>query len=439
MDETIVAIITPPGMGAIAALRISGRDSFKIANSIFSKDISQAESHRALYGKIFKSDGSTLDNVLLLPMHNPNSYTGEDVVEIFTHGGNVIAPALLDLIIKKGARIARPGEFTSRAYENKKMDLAQAEAVQALIAADNSAASELAFKQLEGELSMLIKRLQNRLIEIIAQVEVMLDFSNDHLPTISFERALKQIEQFDQDLLELADSYKSGRRAFEGAKLALVGAPNVGKSSLMNLLCQKDVAIVTEQEGTTRDLVSKKIRIDELYLEVIDTAGIRSTSDKIEKIGIAKAKEAIKEADLVLLIVDKENLSDFDKELLKNNRDTIVVRNKIDLPESILNPDHINISVEKEINVGHLKERIREFFFSSTLSSGELPLINLRHRESLLEAHRFCQEILNSPNGHLECMVENLRIALNHLSEILEIDSSEKILDKIFSNFCLGK
>ncbi|MCB1108538.1 MAG: tRNA uridine-5-carboxymethylaminomethyl(34) synthesis GTPase MnmE, partial [Chlamydiia bacterium] len=303
MCNTIAAIATPPGEGGIAVIRISGPESLKIANAVFSKNIYLFKSHTAHYGHIQNAQGELIDHVLVLPMLAPRSYTGEDVVEIHCHGG-LMATKVLKTILDAGASPAGPGEFTYRAYINGKMDLAQAEAVQALIGAKNELALKAANAQLEGALSQKIENFQKQLADTAAILEAWVDFPEEGLEFASLEETIANLETIQTSMHALNASFHDGKIISQGLSLCLVGSPNVGKSSLMNLLLGKDRAIVTHLPGTTRDTLEDDLKIGGLHFRLIDTAGMRVTDELIEKEGIKRSQKALEQADLILFVLD---------------------------------------------------------------------------------------------------------------------------------------
>jgi tRNA modification GTPase len=332
--ETIAAVATPPGEGGVAVIRISGREALSVAAKVFSGPIHTYRSHTAHVGKILGANGRVIDEVLALVMREPRSYTGEDTVEIHCHGGSLITRRVLETILSAGARAAQPGEFTFKAFTNGKIDLAQAEAVQELISAKNELALDLAEQQLEGALSNQIKTFQRELVDIAAILEAWVDFPEEGLEFASQEEVLDILSRILEQMRRLADTFHQGRMISHGLSLCLAGPPNVGKSSLMNALLGKDRAIVTDIPGTTRDLLEEDLSLRGLHFRLIDTAGIRKTEEMIEKEGIRRSKEAMKRADLILLVMDlSSTLSEEAEELLTSApRDkSILVWNKADL------------------------------------------------------------------------------------------------------------
>ncbi|HRW58056.1 MAG TPA: tRNA uridine-5-carboxymethylaminomethyl(34) synthesis GTPase MnmE, partial [Chlamydiales bacterium] len=353
-NDTIAAIATAPGDGAIAIIRLSGKKAFSIVNSLFSKDLNKMLSHTCHLGKFYDENKVLIDEVLLLIMKNPHSFTGEDVVEIHSHGGRIVTEKILKTLIQNGARAASAGEFSFRAFQNKKIDLTQAEAIQNLIAAKNEKALLAAEKHLEGALKRKVLSFQRNLLEITAILEAWVDFPEEELELTSIQEINKQIENEKKKLIQLIETYHDGKALFEGMTLAICGTPNVGKSSLLNALLKKDRAIVTDIEGTTRDLLEETIQIKNMHFKLIDTAGIRTTNDCIEKEGIKRSLLAIEKADIVILVLDASRpLAEDDRNLIKkaDPQSTLLLWNKIDLKDPSDNldfPFHAHISAQKE-------------------------------------------------------------------------------------------
>src|SRR3990167_9170965 len=317
-NDPIAAIATPPGVGAIAVIRLSGPGAIAIADAVFSKKISTCQTHTAHYGKVLNSERKAIDHVLLLVMKAPRSYTGEDTIEISCHGGSLIAQKILSRLYEAGARPASPGEFSLRAFLNGKIDLAQAEAVQTLIAAKNEQAMQQAERQLEGVLSQTIASFQKELTEVAAILEASVDFPEEGLHFSEKEEIEAMLKTSLQKMVKLQKTFSEGKVLQEGITLCLIGAPNVGKSSLMNALLGYNRAIVTDIAGTTRDLLQEDLRFGGLHFHLTDTAGIRTTEEVIEKEGIRRSTKAMEEADLILIVLDASRpLSSSDCELLK--------------------------------------------------------------------------------------------------------------------------
>ncbi len=445
-DDTIAAIATPIGDGAIAIIRISGKNAFKIANSIFSRDVYSLKSHFAAYGKIINKQRDTVDHVILIPMKGPKSYTGEDSVEIHCHGGRFITKSVLDVVLSEGARAAEPGEFSLRAFKNGKMDLSQAEAVQSIIAAKSKQSYLAAKNQLEGALSKKIKHFQETLIDIAAILEAWVDFPEEDLEFEAFESVISRIEAILLQMKELAETFHNGRKIHEGLSICLIGAPNVGKSSLMNLLLRKERAIVSEIAGTTRDTIEEDCFIDDFQFKLIDTAGIRDTHEIIEKEGIKRSIEASEKADVIFYLLDaSKNTSNEEIETIQSlDKDkTIVIQNKCDLknPSKLDFPTVVNISVLKESKISELTKALKEKVKNKDLDNTDVILTQYRHKSALENSIKLLENVINGlkSKASAEFVSFDMRSALKELGSIIGMDVTEDILSAIFSKFCLGK
>jgi tRNA modification GTPase len=444
-NETIAAICTAPGQGAIAVIRLSGPMAFEIASTVFSGPVSSYSTHTAHYGKILSKEGTPIDHVLLLVLKNPKSYTGEDTVEISCHGGSVISRRILERLYEAGARPAEPGEFSLRAFLNGKIDLAQAEAVQELIAAKSELAMDQARYQLEGALSKAISEFQAELTDIAAILEAWVDFPEDDLEFAPMEEMIVQLERICVKMERLRATFHDGKVLHVGLSLCLLGSPNVGKSSLMNALLGKDRAIVTEIPGTTRDLLQEDYRLGGLHFRLIDTAGIRVTEEVVEKEGIRRSQKAMQEADLILLLLDASRpLSEEDKQLMQTTlpEKTIVVWNKIDigLPDEKISG--VGISAKEKIGLETLKAAIeKRIWKNGPPSKEEVVITHLRHFQALSKAIASCNACIAGLKKGVsaEFASSDMRACLNELSAILGTNVTEDILSAIFSKFCLGK
>jgi len=443
--DTIAAIATAPGEGAIAIIRISGPDSFDIAEKIFSRSTKNFKTHTAHYGHILASNGASIDSVLLLVMKGPKSYTGEDSVEISCHGGSLISRAVLQRVYEAGARPARPGEFSLRAFLNGKIDLAQAEAVQGLIAAKNELALKSAEKQLQGALSEKIASFQKDLTETAAILEAWVDFPEDDLEFATTQEIINSLEAILYEMDNLKNTFSDGKMIHEGLSLCLLGAPNVGKSSLMNALLGKDRAIVTEIAGTTRDLLEEDLKIGKLHFKLIDTAGIRQTEEIIEKEGIRRSQAAVSEADLILLLLDaSKKLTTEDLDLIERapKEKTIFVWNKIDLHPPNETISGVNISAKEKTGLNELKSTIESLIWKKgPPEKDQIMITHLRHYQALSNAIASCQTVIDGLKKGIsaEFVASDMRNALSELGTIIGTNVTEDILTAIFSKFCLGK
>ena len=451
--DTIAAISTPLGEGAIGIVRLSGTDSFAIAQKIFKgKNLNKVESHTLNYGHIIDPQNQEiLDEVMLGAMRSPKTFTREDIIEINTHGGIAVTNEILQLAIREGARMAEPGEFTKRAFLNGRVDLTQAEAVMDIIRAKTDKAMNNAVKQLDGSLSNLINNTRQEILNTLAQVEVNIDYPEyDDVEEMTTQLMREKTAEFEALLSNLLNTARRGKILREGISTAIIGRPNVGKSSLLNNLLREDKAIVTDIEGTTRDVIEEYVNIKGVPLKLIDTAGIRETDDLVEKIGVERSKKALQEADLVLLVLNaSESLTDQDRQLLEISQDSnrIVLLNKTDLEEKIeldqLPTDVIKISVLPNQNIDKIEERINQLFFENAgiVEQDATYLSNTRHI-SLIEK---ALESLQAVNQGLELgmPVDLLQVDMTRTWEILgEITGDaapDELITQLFSQFCLGK
>ena len=443
--DTIAAIATAPGEGAISAIRISGSKAFDIAETLFSGPVKSYKTHTAHYGQILGSDGSILDSVLLLVMKGPNTYSGEDTVEIFCHGGSLITRRVLERVLEAGARAAQPGEFSLRAFLNGKIDLAQAEAVQELIHAKSELALQNASQQLSGALSEKVKSFQKDLTDTAAILEAWVDFPEEGLEFAAMDELISNLEAVLSRMEKLQSSFDEGKALHEGISLCLVGSPNVGKSSLMNALLGKDRAIVTEIAGTTRDLLEEDFRLGGLHFRLIDTAGLRDAEEIVEKEGIRRSHLAMKEADLILLLLDSSRpLSAPERKLLESapKEKTLVVWNKTDLGKPQEKIEGVPISAKEKTGLDELKNAIEKLIWKrGPPSKEEIVLTHSRHFEALTQAIKSCKAVVEGLKKGVsaEFTASDMRNCLNELATIVGTNVSEDILSAIFSKFCLGK
>lgn len=451
--DTIAAISTPLGEGAIGIVRISGTDALKIASKIYrGKDLSVIQSHTLNYGHIVDPDkNEILDEVMLGVMLAPKTFTREDVIEINTHGGIAVTNEILQLILRHGARMAEPGEFTKRAFLNGRVDLTQAEAVMDLIRAKTDKAMDIAVKQLDGSLKTLINNTRQEILNTLAQVEVNIDYPEyDDVEEMTTTLMREKTQEFQALMENLLRTARHGKILREGLSTAIIGRPNVGKSSLLNNLLREEKAIVTDIEGTTRDVIEEYVNIKGVPLKLVDTAGIRDTDDIVEKIGVERSKKALEEADLVLLVLNSsEPLTLQDRSLLELSKESnrIVLLNKTDLPQKIevneLPENVIPISVLENENIDKIEERINDIFFDNAgmVEHDATYLSNARHI-SLIEK---AVDSLKAVNEGLELgmPVDLLQVDMTRTWEILgEITGDaapDELITQLFSQFCLGK
>ena len=451
--DTIAAISTPLGEGAIGIVRLSGTDSFAIAQKIFKgKDLNSVASHTLNYGHIVDPDkDEILDEVMVGAMRSPKTFTREDIIEINTHGGIAVTNEILQLVIREGARLAEPGEFTKRAFLNGRVDLTQAEAVMDIIRAKTDKAMNIAVKQLDGSLSDLINNTRQEILNTLAQVEVNIDYPEyDDVEEATTEIIREKTSEFEALLTNLLKTARRGKILREGISTAIIGRPNVGKSSLLNNLLREEKAIVTDIEGTTRDVIEEYVNINGVPLKLVDTAGIRETEDIVEQIGVERSKKALKEADLVLLVLNaSEPLTDQDRQLLEISQDSnrIILLNTVDLPEKIeidqLPEDHIKISVLKNQNIDQIEDRINALFFENAglVEQDATYLSNARHISLIEKAVESLQAV--NEGLALGMPVDLLQVDLTRTWEILgEITGDaapDELITQLFSQFCLGK
>lgn len=449
--DTITAIATPLGEGAIGIVRISGSKALAIIKKIFKgKNLDDVPSHTINYGHIVEN-GAIIDEVMVSVMRAPKTFTREDVIEINTHGGVAVTNEILQLVLRSGARMADPGEFTKRAFLNGRVDLAQAEAVMDLIRAKTDKSMAVAVQQLDGSLSNLINNTRQEILNTLAQVEVNIDYPEyDDVEEMTTALMREKTQEFETLLTNLLKTARRGKILREGLSTAIIGRPNVGKSSLLNNLLREEKAIVTDIEGTTRDVIEEYVNIKGVPLKLIDTAGIRETDDLVEKIGVERSKKALEEADLVLLVLNSaEKLTDQDRTLLEisQNSNRLILLNKTDLPEQIetdqLPEDCIKISVIKNQNIDVIEERINKLFFDNAaiVEKDATYLSNARHISLIEKALKSLQAV--NDGLELGMPVDLLQVDMTRTWEILgEITGDaapDELITQLFSQFCLGK
>lgn len=446
ITDTICAISTAYGTAGISVIRVSGDEAIEKVNQIFKgKNLLKVDSHTIHYGHIIGSDNKEIDEVMVAVLRNPRSFTTEDMVEISTHGGILVTQKVLKRLLSVGVRMANPGEFTERAFVNGRIDLAESEAVMDLINAKNDNAMKLALNALKGETSKLINDLRDKLLGIIAVIEVNIDYPEyDDTVEMTNQLVKPEIETFIKELDEILKGSNKGRLLKEGVFTAIIGKPNVGKSSLLNALLNEERAIVTNIAGTTRDTVEASINIGGITLNLIDTAGIRETSDLVEKIGIDRSKKAINQAELVILVLDlSESLSKEDEILLDltKHKRRILVGNKKDLGHKLDIKDIIPLSALTKDNLDALESKIINILQLEDIGEDFNYISSVRHIQKLEETKILLQQVLSAIEEGLPIdMVEiDIKNAWQTLGEITGDYHPEDLIDELFSKFCLGK
>lgn len=456
LNDTIAAISTAIGEAGIAIVRMSGDDSINIIDKIFvsasGTKMSEAENRKFLYGHICDGD-KKIDEVLVVKMKGPHSYTAEDIVEIHCHGGVVSVKRILNLILSKGARLAEKGEFTKRGFLNGRIDLTQAEAVIDLIKAKTDISFDLGLNQLGGALSEVLNKLKDELVSMQALIVANIDFPDEDIEDAAYNDLLDRSNKILDKMDKLIENSKNSRLLRDGINTVILGKPNVGKSSLLNGLLKYDRAIVTDIAGTTRDVIEDYINLDGVLLKISDTAGIRETEDEVEKIGVNIAREKLKDADLVIAIFDiSRDFDQDDKEILKliENKKHIIILNKDDLEQKIsddeiekyFKDDYLRLSVMENESVMKVEKLIIDLFFDGELQiSSDTVLSNLRHINALRKAKKELLEVNESLNKRvfLDLIEVDLENVIAHISEITGTITTEDILDRVFSDFCIGK
>ena len=455
--DTIAAISTPPGEGAISIVRLSGDHALSIAMKIYKgKDLTKVPTHTIHYGHIIDpKNNEMVDEVMVTVMRGPKTYTREDIVEINCHGGIVPTNKILQLLLTYGARMANPGEFTERAFLHGRIDLTQAESVLDIIEAKTDRSAQLALNHLGGSLAKLIRGLREDILDTLSKVEVNIDYpeydGTEMITTNLLKERTIEVREKIQRLLETA---QGGKILREGLATAIVGRPNVGKSSLLNYLLHEDKAIVTDVAGTTRDVIEEYVNIKGIPLKLIDTAGIRDTEDKVEKIGVERSRKAINQGDLVILVLNSsEPLTDEDRQLIDLTKDKqrIVILNKTDLPQQIEideieklvgRENIIETSIKNDVGVDELENRIKEMFAQGIENSqNEVIINNARHIALLNKAANSLDAVLTGINNGMpvDLCQTDMRDAWEYLGEITGDSYKDELLDELFSKFCLGK
>lgn len=457
MNDTITAIATPPGEGGIGIIRISGKDALAIALRLFhpaTGPVEEPATQKVLFGEIRDPESEQcVDQVLLTFFKKPKSYTAEDVIEISAHGGSWIVSRILELVLGQGARLAEPGEFTRRAFVNGRLDLTQAEAVADVIDSASDKALSSAIVQLKGGLSRRLNGLHDTLLNVQAQLEASIDFTEDGLTFQSREATQNQIQEVETDLRKLVDSFRQGRIYREGMRVTLVGKPNVGKSSLLNALLHEDRAIVTAYAGTTRDTLEERARIKDIHVIITDSAGLRDNPEVIEEEGIERTRAALESSDLAVVVFDPSGPLDDNDNLLMNEvgeKTRLVVLNKSDLPAAwpqdqiknfLAGEQPITLSAKTLEGFESLTEALHQKAVGGERTGESLVITRERHREHLQKAaealHNASETLLS--NYSEELIAVDVTLAMEHLGSILGKTFEEDLLDKIFGQFCIGK
>lgn len=455
-NDTITAIATPPGIGAIAIIRLSGDNAIKIIDKIFfakNKKLAKQNANTIHYGLI-KDKDYIIDDVLVSIFKSPHSYTGEDSIEISCHGSLHIQQKILQLLIKKGARLANPGEFTQRAFLNGKMDLSQAEAVADVIASSSQASHKVAIQQMRGGFSSELQLLRTRLLNFISLIELELDFSEEEVEFADRQEFNKLILEIDIHIKELKKSFKLGNALKNGIPVAIIGEPNVGKSTLLNAILREEKAIVSDIPGTTRDSIEDIINLNGIIFRFIDTAGIRNSSDTIENLGIERTFQKIENAEIVLYLYDITTVGTWLKEiddLLKKypEKKWIFVANKVDKIRELEVPDlenfngikKVSISAKHNYNVDNLIDAIIETSNLGKIEEGGTIITNIRHYEALTRASEAVERVKEGlvKNISGDFLAQDIRQILHYLGEITGEITNDQILENIFKNFCIGK
>jgi len=449
MNDTIAAISTTMGVGAISIIRVSGNDSINVVNKIFKgKDLTKVDSHTITYGHIIDNE-NIIDEVLVSIMRAPKTFTREDVVEINTHGGIAITNKVLELLLLNGCRLAEPGEFTKRAFLNGRIDLIEAEGVMDLINSKTEKSRKLAINQVNGEVSKLIKDLRQKVIEILANIEVNIDYPEyEDIEEMTNSMILTNIDSIEKEIKNILRHSEDSKLIKEGIKTIIIGSPNVGKSSILNRLLNEEKAIVTDIAGTTRDIVEGNVQIDGIILNMIDTAGIRETDDVVESIGVKKSLDLINEADLILYVLNNnEVLTTEEKEILQKIKDKnhIVIVNKIDLENKLdLNElsNYIQMSVKDNLGIDELRNKIKEMFNLEQIEQNDYTYLSSARSISLLKKSLESLDAVKTgiENNMPVDMVEiDLKQMWSTLGEIIGETYTDELIDQLFSQFCLGK
>ena len=460
MEETIAAISTAPGTAGIGIIRMSGKDVFSVLKKIFKpikeESIEEIKGYTMKYGKIFNPETNEIvDEVLVSYFKEPKSYTQENMCEINSHGGTIVVRKILELCLKNGAQMAEPGEFTKRAFLNGRIDLAKAEAVINLINAKSEKETKASINQLEGNLSLEIKKIKKMILSLLADIEASIDYPEyDEAEEVSNNKALTKLDEIQKELEKLNKSFETGKIIKDGIKVAIIGKPNSGKSSLLNAILKEDRAIVTDIEGTTRDTIEEFVTIDGIPFKFVDTAGIRKADNKVEEIGIEKSKKVAKESDLIIAMFDNsKKLTKEDEEILDIIKDktAIIILNKIDLKEKILEQeeritksgkDVIKISLLSNCDLSGFYKKLNMLFELNKINpDNEIIITEMRHKKLIEDAISHTENAKKTilDNIPIDIISINIKEIIEDLSKITGENVTEDVIKEIFSKFCLGK
>lgn len=450
MSDTICAISTALGVGAISIIRVSGDDAIDIVNKIFDKDLTKKESHTINYGHIVYK-GEIIDEVMVSIMKSPKTFTKEDTIEINSHGGVAVTNKVLEILLLEGARLAEPGEFTKRAFLNGRIDLVEAESIMDLIESKTETSRKLAISGMEGKVSKLVKNIIDNLVKVNANIEVNIDYPEyEDIEIVTKEKIEEMSKYINKELTKLLNESENGKLIKDGINTLILGRPNVGKSSILNKLIEEDKAIVTSVAGTTRDIVEGHIRVNGILLNIIDTAGVRETEDIVEKIGVEKSLSLVNDADLIILVFNNnEKLTDEDKKLLEYTKEKkrIIVINKIDLENNLdisnlKNERIIKISALKDSGIENLKNEINDMFNLEEINLGDFTYLSNSRQISLVkkavEISKNLEDALNN-DVPIDLLEIDIKEICEILGEIIGESYDDKLIDSLFSNFCLGK
>lgn len=450
MNDTICAISTALGVGAISIIRVSGDEAIDIVNKIFDKDLTKKESHTINYGHIVYN-GEIIDEVMVSIMKSPKTFTKEDIVEINSHGGVAVTNKVLEILLLEGARLAEPGEFTKRAFLNGRIDLVEAESIMDLIESKTETSRKLAISGMEGKVSKLVKNIIDNLVKVNANIEVNIDYPEyEDIEIVTKEKIEEMSKYINKELTKLLNESENGKLIKDGINTLILGRPNVGKSSILNKLIEEEKAIVTSVAGTTRDIVEGQIRVNGILLNIIDTAGVRETEDIVEKIGVEKSLSLVNDADLIILVFNNnEKLTDDDKKLLEYTKEKkrIIVINKIDLENNLdisnlKNERIVKISALKDSGIESLKNEINDMFNLEEINLGDFTYLSNSRQISLVkkavEISKNLEDALNN-DVPIDLLEIDIKEICEILGEIIGESYDDKLIDTLFSNFCLGK